>query len=465
MKNLLYIFAAIFALTSCDTVKFEDDINVNPNVPTEASPSQLLTSAMKSLPDLSSTPEGEFMAQYLAETIYVGASLYPEGSTSFYGLYEGPLMDLETIINADELGGPEDASQNELAVSKILKAYFTWHAADRWGDLPYSEALQGKNNFTPAYDTQKAIYDSLFVLLEEANNQIEVDGTVDGDLIYDGNMMKWKRLANTIHLLMALRLSEVDPQRGRQEFNEALNEGIMTSNDDNFAYRHLPNANNQNYWYGQIQIQGREWWALTESLVSLMKPVDDPRLPVYGNEARDGGGYIGLTFGETDDIGTERFSLLGDAIWAQDAPVYLVTYAEALFAKAEASERGWISESAETNYNLAVETSIEQWTGDESTAADFLVQPEVAYDSGNAIEQIATQRYVHLFMHGYQAWAEWRRTGYPDNLVEPRGKAVPRRQSYPDDETFNNTENYQEAIDRQFDGEDTLYGRIWWDVE
>src|SRR5699024_3046748 len=126
-----------------------------------------------------------------------------------------------------------------------------------------------------------------------------------------------------------------------------------------------------------------------------------------------------------------------------------------------AAERGWITESAEANYNLAVETSIEQWTGDTNSITSFLTQSEVAYDPENAIERIATQRYVHLFMHGYQAWAEWRRTGYPDNLVEPRGKAVPLRQSYPDDETFNNTENYQEAIDRQFNGEDTLYGHIW----
>ena len=73
------------------------------------------------------------------------------------------------------------------------------------------------------------------------------------------------------------------------------------------------------------------------------------------------------------------------------------------------------------------------------------------------------QRYIHLFMHGFEAWAEWRRTGFPDNLVTPGGRQVPLRHSYPPNEVFNNTANYQEAIQRQFNGQDDLYGKVWWD--
>ena len=196
-----------------------------------------------------------------------------------------------------------------------------------------------------------------------------------------------------------------------------------------------------------------------------MDPINDPRLPVYGNEARNGGGYVGLEFGEEDSIGTEDFSLLGSDIYAQDAPVYLLTYAEVLFARAEAAELTWTTENAATNYNAAVESSIEQWTGDASLASAYLSQPEIVFDPGNALEQIATQKYLHLFMHGYQAWAEWRRTGYPDNLVQPNGNAIPLRLSYTSDEALNNTTNYEEAIDRQFGGTNSIYGRLWWDVD
>ncbi|MCC9136384.1 SusD/RagB family nutrient-binding outer membrane lipoprotein [Pontibacter silvestris] len=442
------------------------ELNVNPNLPSEASGTQLIANAELSLPSLSASPTGEFLAQYLAETQYVTASLYPAGGTSFYWLYQGPLMNLQTVlINAENLDGNEGPVANQLAVAKILQAYYMWHITDRWGDVPYTEALQGADNFTPAYDTQEYIYNNLFTLLDEANEQI-VSGNISNDIIYGGDMAKWKKLGNTIHLLMALRLSEVDPVKGQEEFNKALAAGIMTSNDDNLVFHHLANANNQSYWYSQWVTQNREWWALTETLVGEMKPVADPRLEVYGQPARKTGEYIGLNFGETVNMNTEDYSLLGTAIYAQDAPVYLVTYAQALFAQAEAAKRGWITggdAEAEAYYNEAVKQSVMQWTGSNEGAEELLSQPGIAYNPANAIEQIATQRWIHLFMHGYEAWAEWRRTGYPDNLVTPGGKAVPRRQMYDALEASLNAANYNAALQRQFNGEDGLYGRVWWD--
>src|SRR5690606_13147725 len=159
------------------------------------------------------------------------------------------------------------------------------------------------------------------------------------------------------------------------EFNSALSDGVFSSNDDSFIFRHLPEANNQSYWYGQIVDRNREWWALTEGLVSLMQPVNDPRLEVYGNPNRTASQYVGLTFGEEDEIGTEEYSLLGNAIYAQDAPVYLMTYAQISFALAEAAFYGWISADAQGYYNQAIESSIEQWTGSSLSASDFLAQP------------------------------------------------------------------------------------------
>lgn len=443
--------------------EFEDDININPNIPSEASGTQLIANAQLYLPGLSSSPQGEFLAQYLAETQYVGVSLYPEGSTNFYGWYEGPLMNLEAVLDsADELNASEGPVANQLAVAKILKAYFYWNITDRWGDIPYFEALNGADDFTPVYDEQKAIYTDLFRLLEEANNEI-VPGGITNDIVYGGDMAKWKKLANSIRLLMALRLSEVDETWAIEEFNKALNAGIMESNDDNLVFYHLAEANNQNYWYEQIVDRNREWWALTVNLVEEMKPVDDPRLPVYGDPARETGEFVGMVYGDTENLGTEQYSLLGSDIFAQDAPVYLVTYAQALFALAEAVERNWISGDAEMYYNQAIENSIEQWTGSTDEVNSFLAHPGIVFDPAIALEQIAEQRWVHLFMNGYEAWSEWRRTGFPDDMVQPEGRPVPTRLAYPDNEVFNNAENYEEAVQRQFGGEDSIYGNVWWD--
>ena len=463
MKKLYIILLFAGSLvTGCN--KFDADINRSPNVPSQASAAQLLANAMLSLPGLSSSPQGEFMAQYLAETQYVGASLYPDGSTSFYGWYTGPLMNIETVLTSQDLAVMPNV--NQLAVAKILKAYYFWNITDRWGDVPFTQALKGQEDFTPEYDTQESIYNALFALLDEANAQITT-GSISGDIIYNGDMSKWKKFGNTIHMLMALRLSEVNATKAADEFNKARNNGIMTSNSDNFVFKHLADANNQNYWYGQVVSQNREWWALTETLVDYMEPLGDPRLAVYGKPTINGGNYVGLEFGTTNGIpNTTGVSLLGTALYAQNAPIYLVTYSQALFALAEATKRGWIpggDVAAKSNYDLAIEQSFRQWTGSTTGLAAYLANAEVIYNPARALEQIANQRYVHLFMHGYEAWAEWRRTGYPDNLVSPGGKAVPTRLGYPDNEAFNNAENYNEALQRQFGGQNTQYGKVWWD--
>ncbi len=462
MKKLLIpiTLIALVVFSSCDMLDF-DNINENPNLPSAATAPQLITNAMLSLPGLSSSPTGEYMAQFLSETQYVSSSLYPEGGTSFYGWYQGPLINLKT---AQDIA----TTENQKAVAKILTAYYFWNITDRWGDIPFTEALQGTDQFTPAYDTQESIYKDLFALLKEAGAQIDASGTLEDDIMYDGDMSKWKRFSNSLRMLMALRLSERDATLAEKEFKAALTEtdGVFASNDDSFVFRHLAEANNQNYWYGQIaQAPIREWWALSASFTNLLKANDDPRLPIFGQEARNGGGYKGLTFGSTDEdsLGASDHSLLGTAIYEQDAPVYLVTYAEILFAKAEAAKRTWTNENAQTNYTLAIQKSIEQWTGDASLATAYLLEPNVVYNPTNAIEQISTQRYIHLFMHGYQAWGEWRRTGYPNNLVQPNGNAVPLRQSYTPDEALNNSQNYEDAIDRQFSGQNSIYGRLWWD--
>lgn len=462
-KNIYYMLLAGFLMTACN--KFDADINTNTNLPSKASGLQLINNAILSLPTLSSSPQAEFHAQYLAETQYPGGSLYPAGGTNFYALYQGPLINLEKVLTA-ELTSTEGPIANQLAVAKILKAYYFWHITDRWGDVPFREALKGEADFTPAYDPQALIYDSIFSMLDQANAMI-VSGNLSADIIYNGDMTKWKKLGNSIHLLAALRLSEVNATKGNTEFNKALTAGVMTSNADNLVFKHLPDATNQSYWYGQVVNQNREWWALTETLVDYMNPAVDPRLPVYG-KLNSGGIYKGLPFGTTVGLpNTTGVSLMGTAIYAQNTAVYLVTYAQVLFAKAEAAKRGWIpggDVDAKLNYDLAIEQSIRQWTGGTTGLAAFMAAPGIPYVPATAMKQIGMQRWVHLFMHGYEAWAEWRRTGYPDNFVTPAGGgAVPLRHSYPPNEVFNNTDNYKAAVDRQFGGVDGLYGKVWWD--
>ncbi|HYC86580.1 MAG TPA: SusD/RagB family nutrient-binding outer membrane lipoprotein [Chryseosolibacter sp.] len=469
MKRIL-ILPLILLVASCGD--FDDEINKNPNLPSKASNTQLLAYAMRFLPETTGSASAPLYAQHISEAEYITLSRYETVYYNFYTWYTGPLMNIEKVLNAETFNLSEGPPANQKAVAKILKAYFFWYATDRWGDLPYTEALKGSENFTPAYDTQESIYNALFTLLDEANAEI-VAGNITNDIIYGGNVTRWKKLANTIHLLMALRLSKIDAVKGAEEFNKALTGGIMTANSDNLTYVHLADPNNWNYWYNVFSVQNREWYAVSKPLVDYMLPVNDPRLPTFANR-NEAGQYAGLVYGlQGNEVNTgiyqkKNVSMLGTAMRQPTTPTYLVTYAEALFAKAEAAKLGWIpggDAEAKLNYDLAIEQSVRQWNGNSTTGlATMMSDPQIQYDPDRALEQIGYQKWVHLFMNGYEAWAEWRRTGYPV-LTPPsnnNGREIPRREAYPTQEEQNNATHYADAVQR-LGGTNDLYGRVWWD--
>jgi hypothetical protein len=184
------------------------------------------------------------------------------------------------------------------------------------------------------------------------------------------------------------------------------------------------------------------------------------------------GQYVGLDYGlpGSTTVTIANFSLLGSNLRLQNSPIPLVTYAQQLFAMAEAAKLGWITGSdatAQTHYNNAVTESIRQWTGSTATAAAYLAQPNVTYDAVNALMKIGNQRWVHLFLHGYEGWAEWRRTGFPNFLAPPpanNGALIPRREAYGTQERSINSANYTAAVAGfPYGGADDLNARVWWD--
>jgi hypothetical protein len=470
MKTIYSIVLVLAVVSGCNN--FDDDINKNPNKPSTASNTQLLAEAMRHLPETASGASANLYVQHWSEAEYITLSRYDNVFYNFYDWYSEPLANIEAVITSTTLNANEGPIPNQLAVAKVMKAYFFWYITDRWGDLPYTEALKGRENFTPAYDTQETIYNSLFALLDEADAQF-VAGEISNDIVYDGDVDQWKKLGNTIHMLMALRLSKIAADKGKAEFNKALDRGILESNDDNLVYRHLADANNWNAWYDVFDQQNRYWYAVSEALVNYMQPVGDPRLPTFAN-TNDDGDYVGLKYGltgeevNTGDYEKEKISMLGDGMRQPTSPVYIVTFAEALFAQAEAAKLGWIAGgdgAAEQFYNDAILNSVKQWNNDDDTGvSDMMTQPGIPYDPADALKQISYQRWVHLFMNGYEAWAEWRRTGFPE-LVAPtdnNGREIPRREGYPTQEQQNNTQHYNEAVQR-LGGNNDLNGHVWWD--
>jgi len=498
MQRLLYInWVMVLLITGVGCTKFSNDINIDPNVPTKASNAQLLTYAINYLPVVIEASTGMLYVQQWSEKPYTDNSRYTVLNFDFYDIYSGPLENLQTILNTQSFNVNEGSENNQKAVARILKAYFYWHMTDRWGDIPYFNALKGKESFSPAYDHQKDIYYDLMKELKEAAAQIDNGNPVTGDILYGGNMNNWKRFANSMRLLMALRLSKADAAKGKQELTDALNAGIFTDNSQNAVYVHLAETANQNYWYYVANVQNRPWYWASNTIVDYMKPLKDPRLKIFA-DVNGSGDYNGVPYGldgnAVSAIPSASVSFVGVHVRTQNAPTYVTTYAQVLLAIAEADKLNWLpggDVDAQAKYNAAIEASVRQWNrisfqsyssqdkqiekvpysatdpGDTTGLAVYMAQPGVAYNAADALKEIGYQRWLHLYMNGYEAWAEWRRTGYPVLTPAPNngGIQIPRRQAYPVKEQNLNADNYRAAVAAQpgLNGKDDLTGKVWWD--
>jgi hypothetical protein len=487
IKKVLLVSLVAVLFVSCDDF---GNLNNDPNNPSQVRPDQLLTDTQRSMSDVIGAVNGTLYVQYIAETQYTDAQEYRTTNASFYAWYTGPLQNLQTIIrlNTDEETRDQAATlgsnDNQIAVSRILKAYFYQMMTDRWGMIPYTEALQGEDNFSPAYDDQSSIYADIITELNEAAGQINTsEAGVSGDILFGGNMEQWVLFANSLRARAALRIADregevsVDPAA---EFADAVNGGLINSD---VLYPYQSNANDENPWYSRFQT--RTDYAISETIADYMKDLEDYRILVYANPApnySNDDGVVefdeirGMPFLEdAGELENAEISFPGSAIGAggpsvgqQNAPLPIITVAEMHFAMAEAAERGWIADDAETHYLAGIEASWEQWgVYDAVNFADYIAQAEVAYDPVVWDEKIGSQKWLALFPHGYEGWAEWRRLGQPQLTPNQFGVGadpqIPVRFTYPSSETTLNEENYNAAVNAQ--GPDSPNTRIWWDVD
>jgi hypothetical protein len=477
IASLVFTAAVLLGGTGCNKIKEFDDTNVNPNGTPVPVTSALLTRAIAEMGGqfgglaISNYTRPGYYAQYFSETQYPEASLYGVPQLEFAGNYSGFMYDLENIIiqNTDEATKDKVAAfgsnGNQIGVAKTLKAYAFWTITDRWGDVPFSEALQG--NPTPKYDTQEEIYAGILNLLKEALASFDGGPGMKGDIIYKGNVSKWKKLANSLRMLVSLRMSKVYPNAGglaANEFTAALGDaaGSISTNSDNAAID-FPGGAYQNPWYTTYVVSGRIDDAVSETVTDMLSSLNDPRINKYGSTTT--GFPYGLDRPHAIAVSPGWGLVLGGMSISDAEDIVLVNAATVLFARAEAAERGWTSETAATLYNDAVTASLSQW-GYGANAATYLAQASVAYGATDHLRKIGTQRWIALYPDGMQAWSEWRRTGFPVLTPAPYATnssgQIPRRLVYGTGEYSTNNEKVTEAAAR-LTGGNTQDARMWWD--
>lgn len=475
IKHLIYSLG-LLSLGACGEF---DDLNVDPNNPVSVQTGTLVTSAQRSISNVIGSDLGTLYAQQIAEITYTEDSRYQAILADFSTWYSGPLQNLQTVIdlNTDPDTRTDAAASgsnaNQIALARILKAYFYHHLTDRWGALPYSEALQARaGKYAPKYDSQQVIYADLLKELKEAVAQMDGGAGVSGDIIFDGDMDSWKRFANTMRMIIALRMADVDNGKAQTEFNDAVSAGVIQST---VFYPYLGEANNENPWFTSFRT--RTDFAISLNLTTYMKSLNDPRLakfadPTLNSVAAGNPVITGMPYGSANPVALPPDVSYPNSTYVkcQSCPLPIYTLAQVEFAKAEAAARGWGGGSAEDHFKAAIQASWDQWDVT-YTAGEFDTyynQAEVKWDAANWKKSLGNQKWMGLFIQGYEMWAEWRRLDYPilvlpEEPLNPSG-AIPLRNIYPTSEASLNGANYQDAVDQFLGGTDSDGVRLWWDV-
>ena len=512
MKKIFAILTSVLVagilFTSCDKLHDFGDINKSPNSPSTAYTNYLFTNACRYVPYfvLGSATNGYNVWQqawpgYLSES--KNNQYGPLGATTEFGVgtyYLYALKNLQYIIDMNEDPDQKDlvnvagfgTTANQIAVAKTLMAFYYMSISDIMGPIVISEAFLGakEDNWQPKYDTQKEAYTILDNMLKEAYGQFDVNGELNAsaDVLYNGDITKWKKFNATLRMLMAIKLCDVDPATGKSRFAAAYSDGGMTEVEDGFDFTYDDlNWNMMYYWCNPSYSGAGFCWVPNKFIVDQMKEFQDPRMFKYFDIEGYRGtrdpeifprdsyeSFYGVPFGLIDNAAVNEWvdccASINSKMIAMDATIPVIPTARILFTEAEAAYRGWISADAKTLYEAGIKASFDWW---EAEGADAYIKSEnVAYKGGSeGLEQIAIQRWIAGYLaDGIEAWSDWRRLDIPHLPVGP-GAVDKGYKNYPYRLAFSssadpkyNPENYAEAM-KDIAGKDDCDGRVWWDVK
>ncbi|MBS1566068.1 MAG: SusD/RagB family nutrient-binding outer membrane lipoprotein [Bacteroidetes bacterium] len=511
MKKLFQYSAILFFLfagSAC--TKGLSDLNVNKTSPTQLDPALLLNQAIinTSYPVKSLVFDVGIVQQMISPNggVLAGANFNQDSrdvttQPLWAAYYQSVIKNTYDAITRSK---DNPARSNMYNMARIYQSYVFMILTDEFGDIPYTEGGAGFSTqvLFPKYDRQQDIYPKIIQQLTEAGAALNASGTIEtGDMLYAGDIPKWKKFANSLLLRAGMRLIKVDPAKAQSTVQAAVTGGVITSNADNAYIRHDANFTQP---IGSA-LNGSEAanFYLTKPFVDQLKSTNDPRLQAIAiRYVGAGSGAAQLpAIGSTDptlqigmpmgkDNATAATAATADGLasfydYSQadrrrilkiSSPVFLLTAAQTNLLLAEARFRGWITTSTAAQYfSDGIRAHMDQMvvfdpnSAVSSSARDTYVNNN-PLNTGTELQQINTQYWIASFLNGPEAFANFRRSGYPTLTPNPYGQPnnpdVPnntfiRRLTYPTSELSVNTTNVNQAISNQ--GPDKLSTRIWWD--
>jgi len=514
----------IFLMAGCNDEDFQD-IDINPQAVNEIDQNFLFTRAALELSDGSSNrflswrTNLRFCAMAMQHFASTGLSMQGdkyvhefETADALFNASYTTLRNMADIIKQTGPGGYDEGNKNNLRqATRILRAFMLQRVTDQYGNIPYFESGQANSEeaiFFPVYDTQSSIYPDLLRELEEATGQLNVSGLDEGfgnsDIIYGGDIAKWKKLGYSIMLRAAMRVSNVDAGMANDFVAKAIAGGLIIANEENMV---IPHDLGPSEWQNQNGLSrtvapgdGGETTILAKTLIDFLKGTDpddisddDPRLMIISGGIADwpspdewilypGGGdplnQKGMPNGLDNNMleEFEGFPVDQDATYSKANPLFfqddesniLLNAAEVHFNLAEAAERGiGGATDAQVHYEAGVKAAMQMYTmyDPSMVITDDQVNTYLAtypYGSRDPEEMIGEQMWVSLFLNWMELFNTWRRTefpvliptNYPGN--ETAG-TIPQRIRYPQGEIAGNP-NFQNGSTSP----DLYTTRVWW---
>lgn len=494
MRKFKYIFVAllfIVGLSACENVDF-GDTNENLNGPPNGDAAALMTGAMQRYSDVTNRDyliRPTLYVQWNSQVTYTSEMRYSDVPSSWFIYYEDVLEGLEEVIelntNPDTQTSAlslQGAFVNQAGVAMIMKAIVAKRLTDTYGPIPYSEALKGTENTSPVFDSGEEVYTTLISELKAGRDMLDASlSGPTGDIIYNGDVTKWKKLANSVLMQMAIQMSDVYPNPGgvaASVFTEALASGPIETIADEawFTYNNATGLRNPwfanrttDYFLAQEFTDALKGNVGSGSLNPTSNHTADPRLAAYSkDESLDG-----VPYGYTDESGSGKNQMNFDFYWDEDASLPMMTAGYTALNRAEAAVLGWTSEVAltklEDGINLSME-SVENHTGMDfgADATTYIAARLVDAGTEGVLQIIQEEKWVCLYPSGFDAWAEWRRSHVPD--LQPatdylNDGTIPSRYVYPSAAATSNEANYLEALTHLDIGSDNNYAKTWWDID
>ena len=484
MKKYIMTGLVALAMTVSSCESNFDSLNVNPNEPTpeNIAPSYLISPVLVRATLEVNTYQrihnlyNDTFSQYFANDKYTSNVCVPndDWSQDYWNRVWGWVAALNEVVANY---GDDVRYNNQVQISRIWRAWIFSRTTDLFGDIPYSEACNNSGQ-AAKYDTQKEIYYDMIKELAEASEKLNPGGDNMGnaDLIFGGDVARWKQFANSLRLRFAMRMTEADPAKAKAEAEAAVKApgGLLSSIDDDVKIKRLENyyqIDGGGFYYSASNLYGRGRMTMSSSMQKLMTGLGgqpfltkpeyrnvpeyvDPRGPIYfnvtstytGADAAHCGQWKGVTPGLTKAVGSEldnsrtNNSRLGvhfvantdnaDAPFEVDANKQqtLMYYSEVCFLKAEAALRGYnVGGTAESFYNEGVKASMKEVEIDDATINAYMTST-MANDYGTTVPfndqtsaprnsqlaKIMTQKYLANFPdNSWEAWNDYRRTGMP----------------------------------------------------